>query len=395
MSKLLDLQQQRSQLAAKMRTLVDNVDAEKGLTSDQETQWQTMNDELNALDKHIEQLEKMAAIEARLNEIPNPAQRPEPSNNTPENPLAMADYVGGFEQYVRGGINTDIQATLTVGTDSEGGFIVPETWTTQLIDTLADNVVMRQLSTVMSTSNTNNLPLVSDYGAAGWLDEGAAYPESDIAFGVGMLEAWKLGRIMKVSEELLQDSGVNLESEIARIFGITFGTAEEAAFITGNGTKKPTGITVSAKVGKIAASPNAFTYDEIIDLVHSVRAVYRQGASFLAKDSTVAMLRKLKSTDGIPLWQPSLQAGVADSFLGYRVHTSEAMPAVAPDNKSIAFGDFKQYRIADRGGIAMQRLNEKYADTGHVGFRMRKRTDGKLLVTEAVKTLQQGEAPAG
>lgn len=71
------------------------------------------------------------------------------------------------------------------------------------------------------------------------------------------------------------------------------------------------------------------------------------------------------------------------------------MPQVAPENKSIASGDFKQYRIADRGGIAIQRLNEKYADTGHVGFRMRKRTDGKLLVTESVKTLQQGEAPTG
>ncbi|MFS1524745.1 phage major capsid protein [Microbulbifer sp. 2304DJ12-6] len=390
MSKLLDLQQKRGQLAASMRTLVDSVDAAKGMTTEQEEQWKTMNNDLNALDKQIEQLEKMVEIEGRLSEVPNPAQRPEPAGNTPTNPLASTEYMGNFEQYVRAGMSMDIQAALTVGTDADGGYTVPDSWAMQLIEALTDHVVMRELCTVISTSTTTNLPLVADHGQAGWIEEGAPYPESDIQFGAGVIEAWKLGRIMKVSEELLQDTQVSLESEIARIFGLTFGTAEEAAFITGDGNKKPTGVTITAPVGKVAASANAFTYDEIIDLIHSVRAVYRNGASFLAKDGTIGMMRKLKSTDGIPLWQPSLQAGVPDSFLGYRVRTSEAMPGVATGNKSIAFGDFRQYRIADRGGMVMQRLNEKYADTGHVGFRMRKRTDGKLLMAEAIKTLQQG-----
>ncbi|WP_299948147.1 phage major capsid protein [uncultured Microbulbifer sp.] len=389
MSKLLDLQQKRGQLAASMRTLVDSVDAAKGMTTEQEEQWKNMNNDLSALDKQIEQLERMVEIEGRLSEVPNPARRPEPAGNTPTNPLASTEYMGNFEQYVRAGMSMDIQAALTVGTDADGGYTVPDSWAMQLIEALTDHVVMRELCTVISTSTTTNLPLVADHGQAGWIDEGGSYPESDIEFGVGVIEAWKLGRIMKVSEELLQDTQVSLESEIARIFGLTFGTAEEAAFITGDGNKKPTGVTVTAQVGKVAASANAFTYDEIIDLIHSVRAVYRNGASFLAKDGTIGMMRKLKSTDGIPLWQPSLQAGVPDSFLGYRVRTSEAMPGVATGNKSIAFGDFRQYRIADRGGMVMQRLNEKYADTGHVGFRMRKRTDGKLLMAEAIKTLQQ------
>lgn len=389
MSKLLDLQQKRGKLAAQMRTLVDSVDTAKGMTKEQEAQWNTMDDDLNALDKQIAQLEKMEAIEGRLGEVPTPAQRPEPTGNTPVNPLASSEYMGNFEQYVRAGLSTDVQAVLTVGTDTDGGYTVPDTWAQQLLEALTDTVVMRGLCTVISTSNTTNLPLVSDHGSAGWLDEGAAYPESDIKFGAGVLEAWKLGRIMKVSEELLQDSQINLESEISRIFALTFGTAEEAAFISGDGNKKPTGVLETAAVGKTAASANAFTYDEIIDLIYSVRAVYRTAASFLMADASTGMMRKLKSTDGIPLWQPSLQAGQPDSFLGYRVDTSPSMPVVGTGNKSIAFGDFKQYRIADRGGIVMQRLNEKYADTGHVGFRMRKRTDGKLLVAEAIKTLQQ------
>ncbi|WP_043316598.1 phage major capsid protein [Microbulbifer sp. HZ11] len=389
MSKLLDLQQKRGQLAASMRTLVDKVDSAKGMTTDQETQWNKMNDDLVALDKQIAQLEKMEEIEARMGEVPDPANRPAPEGNTPVNPLAATDYVDNFETYVRAGMNTDVRAALTIGTDSEGGYTVPESWSNMLIQSLADNVVMRSICTVIGTGEDRNLPLVADNGAAGWVGEGGSYPESDPAFAGAILKAWKLGRITKVSEELLQDSAVNVEAEIARIFGFTFGTAEEAGFIVGDGTDKPTGVTVTGQVGKTAASATAITYDEIVDLIHSVRAVYRSNGSFLVKDATMGMLRKLKSTDGIPLWQPSVAAGVPDTFLGHKVYTSEAMPAVATGNKSIAFGDFKQYYIADRGGIVMQRLNEKYADTGHVGFRMRKRVDGKLLVAEAVKTLQQ------
>ncbi|MBN8431814.1 phage major capsid protein [Microbulbifer salipaludis] len=389
MSKLLDLQQKRGQLAASMRNLVDSVDSAKGMTTDQETQWSKMNDDLVALDKQIAQLEKMEEIEARMSEVPDPANRPAPEGSAPINKLGTDEYVGSYEQYVRAGMNTDIRAALTVGTDSEGGYTVPESWSNMLIQSLADNVVMRSICTVIGTGEDRNLPLVADNGAAGWVGEGGPYPESDPAFAGAILKAWKLGRITKVSEELLQDSAVNVEAEIARIFGVTFGTAEEAGFIVGDGIDKPTGVTVTGQVGKTAASATAITYDEIVDLIHSVRAVYRSNGSFLVKDATMGMLRKLKSTDGIPLWQPSVAAGAPDTFLGHKVYTSEAMPAVATGNKSIAFGDFKQYYIADRGGIVMQRLNEKYADTGHVGFRMRKRVDGKLLVAEAVKTLQQ------
>ncbi|MEW5248909.1 phage major capsid protein [Microbulbifer discodermiae] len=392
MSKLIEMQQKRAKLAAQMRSLVDNVDAAKGMTDDQEAQWKQMNEDLHALDKQIEQLEQMNAIEARLGEIDSPARRPEPESNTPANPatpLASAEYLSGFDGYVRGGLGADIQAALTVGTDTDGGYLVPDSWANTLIDLLTDAVFMRSLATVTKTKSTKNLPLTTDKGAAGWVDEGGAYPESDIAFGNGVLEAWKLGRIIKVSEELLEDNTFNLEGEIGRIFSETFGLAEETAFISGDGVKKPTGLLVSGELGKQVASAAAITYDDIVDLIHSVRRVYRRRASFITRDGTLGMLRKLKSTDGVPLWQPSLQAGQPDMLLGYRVESTEAMPAVAGSAKTVAFGDLKQYRIGDRGGIVMQRLNEKYADTGHVGFRMRKRTDGKLLVPEAVKYLQQ------
>lgn len=389
MSKVIEMQKKRAELAKNMRSLVDQVDAEKGMTPEQESQWNKMNDDLALLDKAIEREKQLETIENSLDELEDTPHRPAPAGNNAANPLGGEDYRNTFINFMRDGVTADIRAALEIGTDSEGGYLVPESWVGSLIQKLTDAVIMRQLASVMSTTSTTNLPVVSDNGAAGWLDEEAAYPESDIAFSNLQLHAYKLGRIIKVSEELLSDNTYNLESEISRIFGLTFGLAEETAFITGDGTGKPTGVLTGADNGVTAASATAVTYDEIINLIHSVRAVYRRNASFLMKDATAAMLRKLKSTDGVPLWQPSLQAGKPDMFLGYMQYSSEAMPTVATGVKSIAFGDFREYRIADRGGIAMQRLNELYAGTGQVGFRMRKRVDGKLLVSEAVKTLTQ------
>lgn len=389
MSKVVEMQKKRAELSANMRTLIDQTDPKAGMTVEQESQWKQMDSELNNLDTSIEREKKLETLENSLGELESDPRRPAP-NGSNVNPMASDDYKREFVAFVRGGATPQIQAALSIGVDSEGGFTVPESWAATLINKLEDNVTMRQLATVIATTETNNLPLVSDNGAAGWLDEAAAYPESDIAFGNLQLKAWKLGRIMKVSEELLQDTGYNIESEIARIFGITFGAAENAGFITGDGVNKPTGVLVGADNGKTAASATAITYDEMVDLVHSVRQVYRMRSNFLIKDATAGMLRKLKSTDGVPLWQPSLQMGQPDQFLGYSVRTDEDMPAVATGAKSVAFGDFSNYRIADRGGIVMQRLNELYAGTGQVGFRMRKRVDGKLLVAESVKTLTQG-----
>ncbi len=388
MKKLIALQQKRGKLAADMRKVVDATNESTGMTKEQESQWNQMNDDLVNLDKQIVQQEQMASIEVSLKEVPEPAPRQEP--NSPENksPLNTNDYKNNFNTYLR---NTDlgsaIRNALTVGTDTEGGFTVPDSWLKTLINSLTDNVVMRDISTVIQTSSTTNLPLVSDNGSAAWLDEGAAYPESDIVFGAGVIEAWKSGRIIKVSEELLQDSVINLEAEISRIFGLTFGLLEEDGFINGNGIKKPTGVLVTAQNGKTAAANNAITYDEIIDLKYSLRETYRKGGLFLMASSTAGMLRKLKSTDGIPLWQPSIQLGQPDMFDGSPVRTAETVPAVGSATTPIAFGDFRHYRIADRGGVVMQRLNELYAGTGHVGFRMRKRVDGKLLVAESIKKL--------
>ena len=223
------------------------------------------------------------------------------------------------------------------------------------------------------------------------MDEEAAIAESDPAFGQVSIGAYKLATMLKVSEELLNDSVFDLESYIAKEFGRRMGSKEEEAFLIGDGTGKPTGIfqTVGGgEVGVTAASDKAVTADELIDLFYSLRAPYRKNAVFIMNDATVKLIRKLKDNTGQYLWQPALTAGTPDTILNRPVYTSSFAPLAEGGALAIAFGDFSYYWIADRQGRSFQRLNELFAATGQVGFKATQRVDGKLILPESVKLLQ-------
>ena len=224
-----------------------------------------------------------------------------------------------------------------------------------------------------------------------WVDEEGAIPEADDAFGQVSIGAYKLATIIKVSEELINDSAFNLEQYIAKEFGRRIGVKEEEAFFVGDGTGKPTGIfnaTGGAGVGVTTASASAITIDEIMDLFYALKSPYRKNAVFITNDATVKSIRKLKDGNGQYLWQPSVTAGQPDTILNRPLKTSVYVPGIAAAAKTIAFGDFSYYWVADRQGRAFQRLNELYAATGQVGFKATQRVDGKLILAEAVKVLQ-------
>ena len=137
------------------------------------------------------------------------------------------------------------------------------------------------------------------------------------------------------------------------------------------------------------ASATAITMDEVIDLFYSLRAPYRKRAAFVVNDATVKAIRKLKNGNGDYLWQPSLTVGAPDMLLGRPVYTSAYMPTIGAGAKTILFGDLGYYWVADREGRSFKRLNELYAPTGQVGFLASQRVDGKLILPESVKVLQQ------
>ena len=287
---------------------------------------------------------------------------------------------------------------LQIGTDSEGGYLVPDEYERTLVEALEEENIFRQMAKVIKTSSGDRkIPVVASKGTASWIDEEGAYPESDDSFGQVSIGAYKLGTMIKVSEELLNDSVFDLQSYISREFARRIGAKEEEAFFTGDGKGKPLGVLAAAggaETGVTAASATAVTADELMDLYYSLKSPYRKKSMWVLNDSTIKAIRKLKDNNGQYLWQPSLVAGTPDMILGRPIKTSAYMPAMAAGAKTIAFGDFSYYWIADRQGRSFKRLNELFAASGQVGFLASQRVDGKMILAEAVKVLEQKGASA-
>ena len=216
-------------------------------------------------------------------------------------------------------------------------------------------------------------------------------PETTETFTQKTIGAHKLTALIKISEELLNDSAFDLESYITSEFVRKIGDAEEEAFLIGNGAGKPIGILNDkdgAEVGITAAAANAITTNELIDLYYSLRSPYRKRAVWIMNDSTVNMIRKLKDSNGQYIWEPGIKTNDTDTILGRKVYTSTCVPTAKAGAKTIAFGDLSYYWIGDREGISFKRLNELYATRGQVGFLATKRLDARLILPEAIKVLK-------
>jgi HK97 family phage major capsid protein len=306
--------------------------------------------------KEIERLERQAVMDLELSKATSTAIRNNPSQNIDDEKTGRAsnEYKKAFWNQMRNKNNIDIQNALKIGTDSEGGYLVPDEFEKILVEGLLEENIFRQLAKVITTSSGDRkIPVVASKGTASWVDEEGAIPESDDAFTQVSIGAYKLATMIKVSEELLNDSVFNLEAYIAKEFARRIGSKEEEAFFIGDVVGKPTGIfhtTGGAELGITAASATAITVDELLDLFYSLKSPYRKKAIFTMNDATVKLIRKLKDGNGQYLWQPSITAGEPYAILNRPVKTSSYVPVAASAAKSIAFGDFGYYWVADRQG---------------------------------------------
>ena len=393
MNQILALREKRANLWNETKAFLESHRAEDGTVSAEDNAtYEKMEADVVALGKEIDRLERQAAIDREMDQpTSSPLVSRPVAPSAQKQGRASDEYKTAFWGMIRNRVATPgVMNALQVGTDSEGGYLVPDEYERTLVQGLEEENVLRSLCTVIQTSSGDRkIPLVASHGTASWVDEEATIPDSDDVFGQISIGAHKVATMIKVSDELLQDSVFNIESYIASEFARRIGAAEEEAFITGNGTGKPTGLlhaTNGAGIG-VTTNGNTPTADEIFDLIHSIKSVYRKKAVFLLNDSTLKALRKLKDGQGQYLWQPGLKEGQPDTLLNYRLVTSPFMPEIDSGNKVILFGDFKSYWIADRQGRSFQRLNELYAATGQVGFRATQRVDGRLVLAEAMKCL--------
>jgi len=306
-----------------------------------------------------------------------------------------AEVRAAISHYMRTGDRAQLRAltSATGGDSGNGGYLIPEEWERQIIEQERELFVMRQLADVQSSATTVNIPVAVDVGESTWIEEAGAYSESDAEFDTVQLKAHKVGRICRVSEELLADNQYNLESWLTGAFGYSNGLAMEEAYIKGDGVGKPTGFLVDAQ--KVNASAAALKYEDILNLFKALKSGYFNNAAWLMNAATLVEIMKLKDTSGKYLYspfEPKTATEPMGQMLGKKIIVSSQLPDIGAGNTPIVLGDFKKYRIHDREGFTILRMNEAFAANGLVGFRGMQRTDGKLLIAEAVQALQMPAA---
>ncbi len=389
-----EMRQQRADVWNKAKEFLDTHRSTSGILSAEDTQtYERMEQEIVDLGHEIERQERFESFEREMRKPTSDPIRNTPTAVTPEKfGRASDEYKTAFWKSLRNETSYEVRNALREGVDSDGGYLVPDTYEHTLIQALHDEVIMRQLCHTFTTSSgTHAIPIAGSRTKATWVAEEQEIPETSDTFTQKMIGAHKLTALIRISEELLNDSAFDLESYISTEFARKMGDAEEEAFLTGNGTGKPTGILNDkdgAEIGLTAAAATTINTNELIDLYYSLRAPYRKRAVWIMNDSTVNILRKLKDGNGQYIWEPGIKTNDTDTILGRKVYTSTAVPNAKAGAKAIAFGDLSYYWIGDREGISFKRLNELYATKGQVGFLATKRLDGKLILPEAVKVLK-------
>lgn len=311
---------------------------------------------------------------------------------------------GAFESFVRAGSTLEMKAFTGVTGDA-GGYAVPREIDGEIARVLTSISPIRAIAHVVKVGSAGYRKLLTSGGTpSGWAAETGPRPETASPVFTELVPPMgELYANPSASQAMLDDAAFDVEAWLAGEIAGEFAKAEGAAFVGGIGVNRPKGFLTApvstAKDGARAqgtlqylpsgaASDFGTAPDErLLDLVHALRAPYRQGASFVMNASTLARIRKVKTADGMPLWQPSLAAGQPATLLGYPVVEAEDMPDIAANALSIAFGDFRSgYLIAERAETAI--LRDPYSNKPFVSFYATKRIGGCVADSEAIKLMK-------
>ncbi|KWT67002.1 Phage major capsid protein [Hyphomicrobium sulfonivorans] len=376
-------------------------------------------------DDRLDQLERRSAvdplIEEKLNRIDRAlddnrrvvddmalkAARPAIGGEAPRSAASLA-HRSAFDNYVRKGESgalADLERkALSVGSNADGGYLVPVETEHAVNRALRDISPIRAIASVQQVSGAvYKRPFSISGPVTGWAAETGertqtTAPKLDaLSFPTAELYA-----MPAATSTLLDDVAVNIDEWLAEEVRIAFAEQEGKAFVTGNGTNKPKGfldyttaLNSAWEWGKIgvvetgvsAAFPSSDPVDKLIDLVYALKAGYRANAHFVLNRSTQSLIRKMKDADDNYLWQPSVNAGEAPTLMGFPVAESEDMPSIAANSLSIAFGDFRRgYLIVDRIGIRV--LRDPYSVKPYVLFYTTKRVGGGVQDFDAIKLMK-------
>lgn len=363
--------------------------------------------------------EKLARIDTaldetrrRLDRVLLDQSRPRLAAETKLNDHAQSEHKAAFRNYMRSGDSAGLKAleekAMSGSSSPDGGYLVTPAAETEILRRMANISPIRSIASTREISTSNYRKAFSMAGpATGWVAETDVRPTTGNQQIADMnFPAMELYAMPAATQNLLDDTVVDIEQWIASEVDTVFAEQEGAAFVNGNGVNKPTGFLGYAKTtlstwswGKTGYLPTgvagafaaANPSDTLIDLIYSLRAGYRQNASFVMNRKTQALVRKFKTTTGEYLWEPPATVGATATLMNFPVVEAEDMPDVATDSFSIAFADFRRaYLVVDRRGIRI--LRDPYSSKPYVLFYTTKRVGGGLQDFDAIKLLKFGVA---
>ena len=367
------------------------------LTAEDTSKLEKLDTEIDVVERSIKAHQMVAArSDIPTNEEIRSAVLPEVEPKSVERTEEPMTEERAFSAYLRSnGEDVEARANLVAGTDANGGYLVPESWSNELIRELAVQSPVLNLAKIIQTTggDTFNQPVVANAQSyAITAEEGAISASADtftnVAFG-----AYKYAAIIKVSSELLSDSAYDVDAEVRDGAAEALGAALAADFATGSGSSKPQGY-AKATVGVTTASTTAVTADELVDLIYSVSPRNRVNGAFLASSQLLKAVRKLKTSGGGDyVWQPSYVAGTPATLLGFPVYEDASLEDITAGKLVATFGDFSRgFGIRRAGQVEVAVDPSVYFANDQVAYRVKFRTDSKLLAGDALRTLKMKAA---
>lgn len=401
--KLHEMQQKRNTIAADMRALHDKI-GENTWTEEQRSEWNSARDELKKLDESIareEELRNLDEVEVLERE---PEQRNKLNKDKPGTPQDE-QRVAAFDSFIRRGLGDLTPEERQIlkemraqgeGTPEKGGYTVPVTMMNQVIESMKAYGGIANIAQVMYTSDGREIDWPTSDGTAEegeLIGENTAATEMDTEFGSVAVGAKKLSsKIIRVSNELLQDSAINMEGFLANRIGERIGRTEARLIVqgTGSGTPlQPKGLSASVTGTVATKSGNTFTWQEMNKLKHAVDPAYRRGPKFrwAFNDNTLELIEEMVDAQNRPLWLPSVAGGTPATVLQVPYEIDQAIPDIGAGAKFIFCGDFNRFLIRRVRYMALKRLVERYAEYDQVGFLAFYRFDTLLEDASAIKAL--------
>lgn len=408
MSKLAQLREQRDFKAREANALNEKYPADKRMESADASKLDALLAEVESIDGEISRAAKVAQLAAsslspeQEHEIALNAATLDPSKHgkTGAEAKAMRTFlahgINALTPEQRNAMNSrvspDIRAAMSTTTTTEGGFTTALEYQRSLEEAMKQYGGIRSVATVIRTATGTQMqfPTADATAEVGEIvGQNVTVTRADTVFGLTTLDVYKYSsKDIALPFELVQDSFIDIEAYVQAVLAMRLGRITAAHFTTGTGTAQPRGIVTAAASGKVGAVGSTLTvsYDDLVDLEHSVDPAYRAnaGVGYMMHDTSLRVIRKLKDTQGRPIFVPGYEqgnpGGAPDRLLGRPIYVAQEMPVMAANAKSILFGDYKKYVIRDVMDLTLFRMTDSaFTRNAQIGFLGLMRSGGNLI----------------